>query len=155
MNVRELKTFLTSNPDLNMQFVLPDGKTIPQHFHVTEVGRVQKDFIDCGGTKRSSVNCLLQTWVAEDTGHRLLSSKLAYILNLANPILKSDEIPVEIEYEGEIISQFTLLSAESSASGLIFQLGTKHTDCLARDKCMIESTAESENNACCSGTGCC
>jgi hypothetical protein len=32
---------------------------VPTHYHITEVGKVQKDFIDCGGTVRSSTACVL------------------------------------------------------------------------------------------------
>ncbi|MEI7863404.1 MAG: DUF6428 family protein, partial [Planctomycetota bacterium] len=38
--------------------MLPDKSFVPAHFHITEVGRVQKDFIDCGGTVRSATTCL-------------------------------------------------------------------------------------------------
>ena len=30
-------------------FQLPNGELVPSHFHVTEVGKVTKHFIDCGG----------------------------------------------------------------------------------------------------------
>ena len=67
MNVSEFRAVLTNNPDAALHLMLPDGDFVPAHFHVTEVGRVQKDFIDCGGTTRSAVSCLLQVWVAKDT----------------------------------------------------------------------------------------
>jgi hypothetical protein len=35
----------------NVTFQLPDGTTVPEHFHVTEVG--YKNFIDCGGKVRN------------------------------------------------------------------------------------------------------
>lgn len=30
-------------------FQLPNGELVPNHFHVTEVGKITKHFIDCGG----------------------------------------------------------------------------------------------------------
>ena len=48
MNVGELRAVLTNHPDAALHLMLPDGDFVPAHFHVTEVGRVQKDFIDCG-----------------------------------------------------------------------------------------------------------
>lgn len=30
-------------------FQLPNGDLVPTHFHVTEIGKVTKHFIDCGG----------------------------------------------------------------------------------------------------------
>src|SRR5438105_11417294 len=99
MTVGELRSFLAQALDNGLHLMLPDGDFVPAHFHVTEIGRVQKDFIDCGGTTRSAVSCLLQVWVAEDAAHRLTTSKLAAILRLAAPLLGSDQLPVEVEYE--------------------------------------------------------
>jgi hypothetical protein len=84
---------LTQNPAAPLHLMRPDGAFVPAHFHVTEVGRVQKDFIDCGGTVRSSTMCVLQVWVADDTDHRLDTTKLAGILRLAAPVLKSARQP--------------------------------------------------------------
>lgn len=141
MNVGEVQAVLSGNPDAALHLMLPDGGFVPAHFHVTEVGRVQKDFIDCGGTTRSAVSCLLQVWVAHDTAHRLTAGKLAGILKLAAPLLKSDALPVEVEYENGSVSQFPVAGAEVTPSGLLFHLGTKHTDCLARDKCGVGPNA--------------
>src|SRR5438105_15337090 len=106
MTVGELRSFLAQALDNGLHLMLPGGEFVHAHFHVTEVGRVQKDFIDCGGTTRSAVSCLLQVWVAHDTAHRLTAGKLAGILRLAAPLLKSDELPVEVEYESGAVSQF-------------------------------------------------
>lgn len=155
MKVFELTEFLNDNPNSTIQFVLPNDEVIPDHFHVTEVGRVQRDFIDCGGTKRSTTNCLLQTWLAQDEHHRLDTSKLAHILKIAEPILKSTDLPAEVEYEGNLVSQFPILSAEKNSSGIIFRLGSKHTDCLARENCGVDSSCAPTKNSCGTGTSCC
>jgi hypothetical protein len=143
MNVNEVQKLLAAHPGARMHFMLPDKSFVPAHFHITEVGRVQKDFIDCGGTVRSATTCLLQVWVAHDVDHRLETTKLAKIMEIAQPLLGSDQLPVEIEYEGDAISQYPLGGAESTPSGLLFYLGSKHTACLAPEKCGV------------GGTGCC
>ena len=148
MNVGQLRTALERTPDAGLHLMLPGGEFVPAHFHVTEVGRVHKDFIDCGGTTRSTTTCVLQTWVAEDTDHRLTTTKLAGILKLAAPLLRSDELPVEVEYERESVALFPVAAAEVTPAGILLHLGTKHTDCLARDKCGVEE-------ACGTGSGCC
>lgn len=137
MNLKELIQVLLENPDKALHIMLPDGDHIPEHFHITEVGLVQKTFIDCGGTKRELKSCLLQAWVANDFDHRLQTSKLAEILNLALPMLGSDDLPVEFEYEQDYISQFPLVGIMTAPSGVLFSLGTKHTTCLAPDKCGV------------------
>jgi hypothetical protein len=151
MNITELKTLLETNSDKRIIFHLPDHRTIPVHFHITEVGLVQKDFIDCGGTRRSSSACVLQAWVASDEDHALTAGKLASILNLATKVLPLAEQPVEIEFETTFISQFPIVFGEVVDQAVVFQLETKHTDCLAKEKCGIESESSccSPESACC------
>jgi hypothetical protein len=55
MTLSEFKTSLTSHPDLEVSLCLPSSNEIPEHFHVTEVDRVEKRFIVCGGTPREKV----------------------------------------------------------------------------------------------------
>jgi hypothetical protein len=47
MRISEIKEQLTNLE--NVTFMLPNGSFVPEHFHVTEVGLVTKNFIDCGG----------------------------------------------------------------------------------------------------------
>ena len=152
MNVDELLPVLAGNEGSPLHVMLPSREFVPAHFHVTEVGRVQKDFIDCGGTVRSTAACVLQLWVADDTDHRLEAGKLAKIIRMASPLLKTNDLPVEVEYESGAISQYPLAAAEVTPSGVLFHLGSKHTACLAMDRCGITPLASSE---CCSTPGCC
>ena len=50
MTLSELKTKLNGIQEIN--FELPNGSFVPKHFHVTEIGQINKHFIDCGGTVR-------------------------------------------------------------------------------------------------------
>ncbi len=149
MTIAQFKQQLRSHPEALLRFQLPDGGFIPIHAHVTEIGRVDKTFIDCGGTIRELHSCLLQTWVAEDTEHRFLAGKLADVLDRAAGILRSTELPVEIEYEDCVVSQFPVENAIAADGALVFSLTTKHTDCLAKDVCLPQS------DCCTPGGGCC
>lgn len=152
MNIAQFKHTLEQHPDHTLTFVLPDGDRIPGHAHITEVGRIDKRFIDCGGTVRQLANCTLQAWVADDTDHRLLPGKLAHIIGIAGPLLGQDELPVEIEYEDCSITQFPVLSAEVQGSELLITLGEKHTDCLAKELCLPNGTCgtgEGTAKTCC------
>jgi len=157
MNATEFKKVLRAHAKAELRFLLPDGGLIPAHAHVTEVGRIDKSFMDCGGTFRSESICRLQTWVAQDTEHRLTPGKLADILNRAGEILKIDPLPVEVEYEDGFLSQFPVAAAEMSDGCLVIALTTKHTDCLAKDLCLPANAASpsSEGANCCQGGGCC
>ena len=35
-------------------FIATDGSVVPAHFHITEVGRVDRYFIDCGGRQKNA-----------------------------------------------------------------------------------------------------
>lgn len=140
MTVRDFNALLTAHPNTKMHWMLPDKSFVPAHYHITEVGRVQKDFIDCGGTVRSTKACVLQVWVANDVDHRLETTKLASIMKIATPLLHSEELPVEVEYEQGVISQYPIGGIEVTPSGLLFYLGTKHTACLAPEKCKVGDT---------------
>ena len=137
MTVQEFRAALAAHPDARMHWMLPDKSFVPAHYHITEVGRVRKDFIDCGGTVRSTTSCVLQVWVADDRDHRLETTKLAGIMGVAAGLLGSDDLPVEVEYEEGVISQYPIGGMEVTPSGLLFHLGTKHTACLAPEKCKV------------------
>ena len=151
MRISELRAALTAAPGLPLTVIWPDGEPIEAHFHVTEVGRVQKDFVDCGGTVRRVVTCLLQTWVGDDTDHRISAEKLIKAFDYAAPVLGGEDLPVELEYEACNVVQLRVVAVERTAESLIVRLASKHTDCLAKELC-IPSTA---TKTCTPGSGCC
>ena len=143
---------LKQNPTHNLKFVLPDGGIIPSYAHITEVGRVDKTFFDCGATFRKSSFLCLQAWVADDTDHRLPAGKLADIIDRAAPLFQGEDLEVELEYEDGLISQFPVESLSVDGESVAVFLSTKHTDCLAKDICLAPAQ---ESEGCCSGSGCC
>ena len=114
---------------------LPGGEQVPAHFHVTEVGRVQKDFIDCGGTPRSDLRGQLQLLVATDFDHRLSPEKLLGIIEKSRSVLGNDELPLAVEYGQKVAVVYAVgrLSLENKSLGL--ELVTPETACLAPDRC--------------------
>jgi hypothetical protein len=140
MKLSDLKDLLGRHPESNLRIFLPGGGEIQADFHVTEVGHVAKRFIDCGGTLHSREACVLQVWLARNDGeHRLKAGKLASILGLAKPILPHGDLDVEVEYEDGVVSQYPITSFEVGTGELRFGLESKHTDCLAREACGLES----------------
>jgi len=136
MQLSEFKRTLAENPHRTIRFILPTGSKVPPHAHVTEVARIDKHFIDCGGTQRTETVCRLQTWFQDDTDHRLTAAKLLAILEQSMSFLKTDDLPVDVEYEAPFISQFPIEKVEADGEALIVSLGIKHTACLAEDKCL-------------------
>ena len=149
MKTSEFKIHLERNPDDELRFILPDGDYVPAHAHITEAGRVDKTFLDCGGTLRSTSHTTLQAWVADDTGHRLTPRKLAKVLEKALPLFRGDDLDLQIEFEDRVISQFPVTRVAAVGGVLAFQLGQTHTDCLAKEVCLAES------EGCCAGGGGC
>lgn len=151
MKLSEFKSHLQRTPDAELRFALPDGGLIEAHAHITEVGRVDKTFVDCGGTVRRSSYCSLQAWVADDIDHRLSPGKLAAIIEKAEAILGDDDLDVEIEYQDGLISQFPVEAASDAERAIVFHLTTKNTDCLAKELCLPDAN----EGSCCGGGGCC
>ena len=159
MKLAELKISLNQYSKANVRFVLPDGSQVPAHAHVTEVARIDKKFVDCGGTFRTDSWCRLQTWFADEVDHRLSAGKLVKILEKADSFLGPDDLEVDVEHEVACISQFPLESVESSPEGVVLHLGQRHTACLALDKCKPPATSafnpmkftfKEEKSGCCS-----
>ena len=156
MTTTEFLDLLRTHPDHGIGFALPDGSTVPAHFHVTEVGHLAKSFIDCGGTRHTTASCLLQVWVADDTDHRLTASKLLAIFGRADGLLPDTELPVEIEFEAPVLTQLPLTGCEVDAGLLRFHTELKRTDCLAKDLCLPDfSLPAIPGQACPPGSGCC
>lgn len=155
MKLEEVKSALSK---LNtIAFKLPNGNLVPNHFHVTEVGKITKQFIDCGGTVRNEEVVNFQLWNADDYDHRLHPEKLVHIIELSQKTLGIGNLEVEVEYQGQTIEKFAL-----DFDGTNFLLTTKQTDCLAKDNCGIPTEkpkvklSELQNTQTCTpGSGCC
>jgi len=161
MKLLEVKNILNTLETIS--FKLPNGDLVPSHFHVTEVGKITKHFIDCGGTERKEDVVNFQLWNANDYDHRLHPEKLLAIIELSEKALQISDLEVEVEYQSETIGKFGL-----DFDGNNFLLTNKQTDCLAKDKCgipqeeLVEKTKVSltdlpnNNTSCCSpSSGCC
>lgn len=142
-----------------LEFVLPDGQLVPTHFHVTEIGQITKQFIDCGGTVRSESKVNFQLWEAGDFDHRLAPQKLQSIIRLSEEAIQLQDAEIEVEYQSGTIGKYGLSFEDGR-----FNLEALHTNCLASDKCgippekltVVLQTAGEEKSSCCTpGSGCC
>ena len=157
MTLEQIKEIL---PKLNnVEFQLEDGTVIPEHFHVTEVGQINKKFIDCGGIVRNETVVNFQLWNADDYEHRLKPEKLLKIIQLSEDKLGIEDAEIEVEYQSDTIGKYDL-----DFNGKIFVLKNKTTACLAEDACGIPSEKQKKNlielsvnrSSCCTpNSGCC
>ena len=155
MKLSEIKNHLHQLETISFQ--LPNGELVPSHFHVTEVGKVTKHFIDCGGTERKEEVVNFQLWEENDYNHRLHPEKLVKIIELSERVLGIGDLDIEIEYQGETIGKYGL-----DFNGTHFVLTSKVTDCLAKDNCgipqkkpKIELSEIQSTSSCAPGSGCC
>ncbi|WP_417610988.1 DUF6428 family protein [Owenweeksia hongkongensis] len=155
MKLSEAKNKLNQLETISFQ--LPNGELVPSHFHVTEVGKITKHFIDCGGTVRNEEVVNFQLWNANDYDHRLHPEKLVSIIELSEKVLGIGDLEIEVEYQGDTIGKFGL-----DFDGTHFLLTTKQTDCLAKDQCGIPAEKPKKQlseiqaaNSCTPGGGCC
>jgi hypothetical protein len=157
MKLSDFKQRLDSATELNFQ--LPDGTLVPNHFHVTEVGQVTKHFIDCGGTVRHEKTINFQLWEAGDYDHRLAPKKLNDIITLSEKVLSVEDAEIEVEYQSSTIGKYGL-----EYDGKNFLLTAKQTACLASDSCGVPAEKlrlkmsdlqVSETSCCTPGGGCC
>lgn len=155
MRLSEIKEILATAESVN--FKLENGNAVPEHFHVTEVGIITKDFIDCGGTVRHEKVANFQLWDANDYEHRLKAGKLLNIISLSEKVLGMEDSEIEVEYQAETIGKYDL-----GYDGENFLLISKTTACLAMDKCgvpaekqKVEMVNLAGGSSCTPGGGCC
>lgn len=155
MKLSEIKEILTKTEVVN--FRLENGNSVPEHFHVTEVGIITKDFIDCGGTVRHEKVANFQLWDADDYEHRLKARQLLHIISLSEKVLGLEDLEIEVEYQAATIGKYDL-----DYDGKDFLLLSKKTSCLAMDKCGVPAEKQKikmvnlvSGSTCTPGGGCC
>lgn len=157
MKLSEFKNNLEQVETFTIQ--LPNEAMVPAHFHITEMGLLTKNFIDCGNTIREEKLITFQVWYAGDLEHRLAPSKVFKIIDASKNLIGDADLELEVEYQDTLtIGKFGLDFFEGK-----FVLTAKETTCLAQDHCGIPADKMKisleelqEKVSCCSpSSGCC
>ena len=151
MTLRSLQNVLEANPKRFPRFVLPDGSYIPAHAHVTEVGHVVRNFIDCGGLTGKDEKVVLQTHVGNDAGHRLRSDRFARILRFGTRVVPSADLDVDVEYDCCVVAQYPIAKATPDGELLNLILQRGRTQCRARER----REGETATGCCVTSGACC
>lgn len=157
MKISQFKSALQlAKPDSNPVFLQVNGLAITAHYHITEIGLVLKNYVDCGGVVRQERKASLQIWLANDTEHRLSTAKLIEIIEKSEQLFGLKEEELEVEFQGQTIETYGLVAQDFG-----FQLTAKKTTCLATDHCGIPNNqlpAEMQikkGATCTPNSGCC
>lgn len=148
MTFRDLQNALKANPNRFPRFLLPDGDYIPAHAHVTEVGHLVRNFIDCGGLRGKEEKVVLQTHVGDDTDHRLRSDRFAKILRLGRGVIPTANLDVDVEYDCCVAAQYPIAAAKPDGEHLNLILQRGRTQCRARER-RQSKTCCATSAACC------
>jgi len=159
MKLTELQQALQTMDEVH--FTLPNGKFVPRHYHLTEIGLNTKSFIDCGGKRHDDKKVTLQLWTSIDYHHRLKVDKFLNIIESSLPLFEGEDLEVEVEYQSDTVGKYEL-----GFNGTNFELVGTKTDCLATELCGIDAiktkvkkslaTLGNAAESCCTpGGGCC
>jgi hypothetical protein len=150
MTLSDLQETLEKYPNTFPRFVLPDGYYVPAHAHVSEVGHVVRNFIDCGGLTGQEEKVVLQTHVGNDTDHRLRADRFAKILQSGDRVIPSADLDVDVEYDCCVVAQYPIAEATLDGEHLNLILQRGRTQCRARERRESETAA-----GCCAASGAC
>lgn len=157
MLLSEFKNHLSTVETVDFQ--LPDGQLVPVHYHVTEIGKNEKHFMDCGGKVRRESLVSFQLWLADDVEHRLQPQKLLKIISMAEKAIALNDNEIVVEYQGDTLGVYHV-----GFNGSQFLLHAKETACLAREACEtptlkpivnLSQLTSASATVCAPGGGCC
>ena len=161
MTLTQLKSLLREHSGRHFRIQLPDGEAVPVP----------------STSPKSAASIRFSSTAAASSGNRSPASSKFGSARLRSPdrdrqngrhprqgrlYLPDESVPVEIEYEDQVISQYTIPSHEISPEAVVLQLAHKHTECLAPELCGLPALAPPAPEIrlkiqapCCGPTGCC
>ncbi len=158
MKVKEIVSILKENRNKALLFEYTENKVAGTNYHLTEVKNVAFETVDCGGSTNDWKETHFQLWESpEEIGKSdyMTVDKVLDILERVNeirPLWLDTEVKVEFGNEDFHTSILSIENAISESDKLIIKLFTTKTGCKAPDVCGVP---EVEEDACCSGSGCC
>jgi hypothetical protein len=155
MKISQFKSTLQlAKPAASPVFLQTSGMSIAAHYHITEIGLVLKNYVDCGGVVRQERKATMQIWLANDTDHRLSTHKLLEIIEKSEQLFGLQDEELEVEFQGQTIETYGLVAQDFG-----FQFTSKKTTCLAPGHCGIPNELLPQEmqvkTSCSPGLGCC
>jgi hypothetical protein len=150
MLFQEFKQITQNNPAKEIKIYLPNGEIIPEHFHLTDIGTIAHNFIDCGGVVGSNSWVQIQLWVADDKDHRITTTTTSKIITASEKILQnSDNEEIVIEYQhSDSATKYNVVNI-NVGDNITINLGVINTTCLEIER--NPNTDKCGNNSSCCG----
>lgn len=163
MKVKEFLTILRQNNDKALLFEYKENKFVQANYHITEVKNISVQSVDCGGRSDRWNETVIQLWESpaeiEKTDFMTVDKALSIIekVDSINPILLDTEVKLEYGNTEFHTAALEIDNINLKSDKLIVQLFVAETNCKAKDLCKVseKEIAVAQEEACCSGSGCC
>jgi len=159
MKTKEFISILKENKNKALLFEYAENQFAGTNYHLTEVKNVTFETVDCGGNTNDWKETHIQVWESpSEVGkeYYLTVDKAMAILERVdsiNSLWLETEVKVEFGNTDFHTSILSVSETVSESNKLIVKLFANETGCKAPDICGVPETKEEE--ACCSGSGCC
>jgi Family of unknown function (DUF6428) len=130
---------LRANPNTPLMFTLPNGQTVPEGYHLTELKSVTVQAMDCGGQSDAWFETIIQLWSAPEgePGRQMTGKKFLEItdqvLNVV-PVNMDANLKIEYGLGGEPAAHYRVGSLTLEAGVLNAHLEPLPVSCKARDR---------------------
>jgi Family of unknown function (DUF6428) len=158
---------LRANLSTPLMFMLPNGQTVPEGYHLTELKSVNVQAMDCGGQADTWSETIIQLWSAPEgePGRTMTGKKFLEITDQVMKVVPVNlEATLKIEYGlgGEPAAHYRVGSLVLEAGILNAHLEPLPVSCKARDRwdatqgsAPIDLNMIASGDACKPGGGCC
>ncbi len=132
MLLRDIKQFLDRQADKPVFLRLPTGDPTPFAFHIIEVGHMRGTFMDGDGQTRETHACRLRVRVGGRRKHWLDAAEMLAVLRMASEIFPGEDLPVEFQFENDVLTQYAVAEIEGWEEILLFRMAEEYSACDAR-----------------------
>ncbi|RXG15300.1 hypothetical protein DSM03_102470 [Leeuwenhoekiella aestuarii] len=136
-------------------FELPNGKLVPNHFTITEIGEQITNSIDLNGKFQKQSYLVLQLKPFGTFNHRLHPEKLLELLKLAEQSFDVEKLTVLIAYEAESTTLYKLEGSETYFKLLPVLDESKTNEKQKVNRKQTTPLMDAASDPCIPGNGCC
>jgi hypothetical protein len=167
MNWNEFKTQLAQHPELHLQFVFGENKSVHPSFHITEIKQANITSVDCGGKMNAWTEVIVQLWEPNnlESSRSMKVSKAISIIDLVEktlPLNPNSLVKIEFGNDSFDTRQMHPQDFEITNEEIIVKLTADKTQCKAIDRGESCGTpkektklSDIKNDCCTPNTSCC